>query len=128
MLNHFTKDWSLVVLFVDKPAHKARFTVKKHISVSHGNNPDVKIIQIKTSKSEPTTANAVQNPSVITQIDPGSIIRTNEQQPIANFDAKNWSPIRALAPINFGGSQNITEREIGNLLLGLLPIKQKNLP
>ena len=104
-----------------------RFTVKKHIRVSHGNNPDVKIIQIKTSKSEPTTANAVQNPSLITQIDPGSIIRTNEQQPIENFDAKNWSPIRALAPINFGGSQNITEREIGNLLLGLLPIKQENL-
>ena len=104
-----------------------RFTVKKHISVSHGNNPDVKIIQIKTSRSVPTTANVGQNSSLITQIDPGSIIRTNEQQPIENFDAKNWSPIRALAPIDFGGSQNITEREIGNLLLGLLPIKQENL-
>ena len=100
-----------------------RFTVKKHISVSHGNNPDVKIVQIKTSKSELTTANPVQNPSLITQIDPESIIRTHEQQPIANFDAKNWSPIRALAPI---GSQNMTEREIDNLLLGLLPIKQEN--
>ena len=102
------------------------FRLKKHISVSHGNNPDVKIIQIKTSKSEPTTANTLENPSLITQIDPGSIIRTNEERPIANFGAKNWSPIRALAPIDFVGSQKITEREISNLLLGLLPIKQEN--
>ena len=113
------------------------FRLKKHILVSHGNNPDVKIIQFKASKSEPTTANAVQTPSLITQIDPGSIIRTNEQQPIANFDAKNWSPIRALAGVgsegalaslDFVGSQKITEREIDNLLLGLLPIKQENGP
>ena len=111
------------------------FRLKKHISVSHGNNPNVKIIQIRASKSEQTAANAVQNKSLITQIDPGNIIRTNEQQPIANFDAKNCSPYRvlagvgsegALAPLDFVGSQKIAQREINNLLLGLLPIKQEN--
>jgi hypothetical protein len=111
------------------------FRLKKHISVSHGNNPDIKIFQIKTLKSEPTTANSVQNPSLITQIDPGSIVRTIEEQPIINYNAKNWSPIKtligggtegALAPPEYGGSEKVTEGTIDNILLGLLPIKQEN--
>ena len=114
------------------------FKIRRHISKSHGNNPDIKIIQMKTQKSDPTTANSVQNPSLITQIDPGTIIRTIEEQPITNYDAKNWAPIRALgrggnegalATLEFRGSEKIvTERNIDNLLLSLLPIKQNSGP
>ena len=48
-------------------------------------------------------------------------------------ETKNWPPITALvgggtegalAPLEFGGSEKITEREIDTILLGLLPIKQ----
>ena len=70
-----------------------------------------------------------------------SLLPIKQNSGPVKYETKNWSPITALiggrivgggttegvlGPPEFGGSEKITEREIGNLLLGLLPIKQEN--